>query len=73
MTIPQKVLAIWESKYERGDYEAISKKTGKSRMTIKRAMKDGNCTEELFEKIFEFYAEKIFKKAQLVKAVEDYN
>ncbi len=66
MTIPPKTLALWRTLKSTTDFKNIEEKNpGFGKMLFYRAIKNGNCNDDVFKLLSEFYNEKAAKiKAQ---------
>jgi len=58
MTIPKEIISKWEIMKSQGDAVKISDRSGIGAETIRRAMRSGEATDEVFEAIAMFYAER---------------
>ena len=58
MTVPKKLQDRWRSLYSAGDFEAISKASGYSTVTIRSGFNSGECSEKVFEAIAGFYKDR---------------
>jgi len=58
MIIPNKILSKWKLLRCQGDIKDISDKIKKSQPTITKAINKGEASEETFEGIKQFYAER---------------
>ena len=55
MEIPQEILAKWKMLREHGDIVKIAKEAASNKVTVGKALNEGECAEELFVKISAFY------------------
>lgn len=58
MTIPNEILSKWALMKSQGDAVKIAENSGISAETIRRALRSGQASNEVFEAIAEFYAER---------------
>jgi AcrR family transcriptional regulator len=67
MTIPKKILEKWTELRSSGDVANISKASGINRQTIYYAFNNGKCSDETFEAIAKYYAEKEQRLSTFIK------
>jgi len=58
MNIPKGILKKWKGLKSSRDIAALASLTQKSRMTISRALNDGECSVEVFVVISDFYKQR---------------
>ena len=63
MTIPNKITEKWKLLRSKGDIALLANKAKVTTVTIRTAMKDNECSDEVFKVIADFYEE----RAQLIK------
>ena len=68
MRVPEVVLKEWLSRKQRGDISAIHRLTGFSRVTINKALSNGNASAEVILEISKYYSDKEIVTPQEVEA-----
>lgn len=58
MKIPVELMDKWSLLHSWGDQDKLADKTGLTTVTIRKILKGGECSDEQFELIAEFYKEK---------------
>lgn len=58
MNVPKEILIKWDLLKSQGDAVKISEVSGLHPETIRRAMRSGEASDEVFEAIASFYAER---------------
>jgi hypothetical protein len=71
MKIPYKLLNKWESLRSRGDVTRLSELSGFSRNVIYSAFDTGECNDELFQHMAEYYQEKETRFSEFLNDYQD--
>lgn len=68
MKIPAEILEKWKELKEYGDVVELAKQTGKSQPVISLAFSGGECSEEVFATMSDFYKARAERREQLINA-----
>lgn len=75
MTVDKKIRKIWNDLYEHGDVQAAAIEADLSELTVSRALNNGRCSTNTFNKLNTFFLNKKKTKsaivADVVKQFED--